>query len=304
MNTNQRAIELFEENDYEEAMKFFHQAVKESRDIQSLHNLAWMYRYEEEDDEKALGLIKEVMDMNPSSHFPHNLLGEIYLRQKKWQLASDAFEKSMLIHLSDEAYHNVAIAKYHLGGMKEAADYFLRVAGDSNYAMYSHVQCLIKLGKKTAAKETLAAFSEEADEFVGQIELADMYIELGCFKEAIHWFEKGWKDYWKSPYWISRFAYALFKTNNVSRMYEVVHEAVQQKDQEIKDAREEGCEENWTENDKEEYVEQLLEERSKYEVMVECILAGQIPMLEFETSMTGACYLFGCKQHNHPEYSE
>lgn len=86
MNTNQRAIELFEENDYEEAMKLFHQAVKESRDIQSLHNLAWMHSYEEEDDEKALGLIKEVMDMNPSSYFPYNLLGEIYLRQKSGSL--------------------------------------------------------------------------------------------------------------------------------------------------------------------------------------------------------------------------
>lgn len=133
------------------------------------------------------------------------------------------------MHPSDEAYHNVAIAKYHLEDMKEAADYFLRVAGDSDYVMYSHAQCLIQLGKKIEAIEKLDAFSEQADEFVGQIELADMYIELGCFKEAMDWFEKGWKDYWKTPYWISRFAYALFKTNNISRMYEVVHEAMQQK---------------------------------------------------------------------------
>lgn len=263
-----------------------------------------MYSYEEEDDEKALALIKDVIEMDPSSYFPYNLLGEIYLRKEEWQFATDAFEKSILIHPSDEAYHNLALAKYHLGNMKEAADYFLRVAGNSNDMMYGHVQCLVKLGKKTEAKEKLDAFSEEAEEFVGEIALADLYVELDCFKEAIHWFEKGGKDYFGNPYWVSRFAYALFQTNNIIRINEVVNEALQQKDEEIKEAREEECEDNWTENDKEEYIEQLLEERSKYEVMVERILAGQIPLMEFETSMTGACYLFGCQQHNHPEYRE
>lgn len=304
MNTNQKAIDLFNKNDYEEAMKLFHQAVEASRDIQSLHNLAWMYSYEEEDDEKALAFTKEVMDMKPSHHFPYNLIGEIYLRQKKWQLASDAFETSILIHPSDQAFHNIAIAKYHLGDMKEAADFFLRVAGDSDYVMYGHVQCLIRLGKKTEACEKLATFSEEAEEFVGEIALADLYIELDCFMEAIQWFEKGWKDYWKSPYWISRFAYALYKTNNSTRLYEVVNESLRQKKEEIKEACEEECEVNWTEKDKAEYIEQLLEERTKYEVMVEQISCGKIPLMEFETSMTGSCYLFGCQQHGHPEYRE
>ena len=304
MNTNQKAIDFFDKNDYEEAMKLFHQAVKESRDIQSLNNLAWMYSYEDEDDEKALVLIQEVIDMKPSSYFPYNLLGEIYLRQEKWQLASDTFEKSILIRPSDEAYHNLAIVKYHLGDMKEAAEYFLRVAGNSDEMMYSHVQCLVKLGKKTEALEKLDAFSEEAEEFVGEIALADLYVELDCFKEAIHWFEKGRKDYSGNPYWVRRFAYAFFMTNNITRIYEVADEAIQQKDKEIKEAREEECEDNWTANDKEEYIEQLLEEKNKYEVMVEQILSGQIPLMEFETSMTGACYLFGCKQHNHPEYQE
>ena len=304
MNTNQKAIDFFDKNDYEEAMKLFHQAVKESKDIQSLHNLAWMYSYEEEDDEKALVLIKEVMDMKPYSHYPYNLLGEIYLRQEKWQLASDAFENSILIRPSDEAYHNLAISKYHLGDMKEAAEYFLRVAGNSDDLMSSHVHCLVKLGKKTEAREKLDAFSEEAEEFVGGIALADLYVELGCFTEAIQWFEKGRKDYSSNPYWVSRFAYALYMTNNITRIYEVVNEAIQQKEEDILEVCEEECEDNWSANDKEEYIEQLLEEKNKYELMVDQILSGQIPLMEFETSMTGACYLFGCQLHNHPEYRE
>lgn len=82
MNTNQKALELFEQNEYEKALELFRHAAKESRNIQSLNNLAWMYSYEVEDDNKALVLVKEVIQMQPLSYFPYSLLGEIYLRQK------------------------------------------------------------------------------------------------------------------------------------------------------------------------------------------------------------------------------
>ncbi len=82
MNINEKAIEMFEQNKCEEAMELFHRAVHESRGVQSLNNLAWMYFYEEENDEKALELIKEVVKLNPSSYFPYNMLGEIYMKQK------------------------------------------------------------------------------------------------------------------------------------------------------------------------------------------------------------------------------
>ncbi|USK68557.1 tetratricopeptide repeat protein [Peribacillus asahii] len=304
MNTNQKAINLFEKNEYEEALELFQKAVKESRNIQSLNNLAWMYSYEEEDDNKALELIQEVIYMNPSSYFPYNILGEIYIRQKKWNLASDVLLKSISIQPSSEAYHNLAVAKYYLGDLKEASDFFLRVAGNSDNAMYSHIKCLIELGRKIEAKDKLDAFNVGVDEFVGEIEIADLYVELDCFKEAIHWFEKGWKEYWKEPYWISRFIYALFNTNNIPRIHEVVHEAIQQKDEEIKAAHEEECEENWTESDKKTYIQQLRKDKNQYENMVKLISSGHNPLIEFEPAITGACYLFGCKRHNHREYQE
>lgn len=50
MNINEKAIEMFEQNKYEEA-----------------------------NDEKALELIREVVKLNPSSYFPYNILGEIYI---------------------------------------------------------------------------------------------------------------------------------------------------------------------------------------------------------------------------------
>lgn len=304
MNTNQQALELFEQNEYEKALELFRQAVKESRNIQSLNNLAWMYSYEEEDDNKALVLIREVIQMKPSSYFPYNLLGEISLRQKNWEFASDALTKSISIQPSKEAYHNLAVAKYYLGELEEASDYFLRVAGNSDVIISYHVKCLIELEKKLEAKEILDAINEEADDFIGEVEVADMYVELGCFNDAIQWFEKGWNEYWKTPDWVGRFVYALFKTKNISRINEVIEESILQKVEEIKSAHEEECDENWTECDKETHIKQLLEEKNEYEYMFDRISSGCIPPIEFEPAITGACYLFGCKRHNHPDYQE
>ncbi|MGG3892062.1 tetratricopeptide repeat protein [Metabacillus fastidiosus] len=283
MNINQKAIEMFEQNEYEEAMELFQQAVHESRDIQSLNNLAWMYLYEEENDDKALELVKEAVKMNPSSYFPYNILGEISIRQEKWKEAKEVLRKSISIQPSNEAHHNLAIAYYNLGELEEASEFFLQAAGDSDNTMYNHIKCLIDLGRTIEAKEKVDAFNEKAEDFVGEIGVADLYVELNCYKEAIQWFEKGYKEYGKSPYWIGRFVYALFKTNNFLRINEVIREAIEEK---------------------EELIEEYMEDNNHYKKTIELITSGYVPPLDFETYCTEACYLFGCERHNHPEYQK
>lgn len=304
MNINQKAIEMFEQNEYGEAMELFQKAAHESRGIQSLNNLAWMYLYEEQDVDKALELIKEAVKMNPSSYFPYNILGEIYIKQEKWKEAKEALQKSISIQPSKEAHHNIALAYYHLGELEEATAFFLQVAGDSDNAMYYHVKCLIDLGRTTEAKEKLDLFNEKAEDFVGEIDTADLYVELNCYEDAIHWFEKGYKEYGKSPYWIGRFVYSLFETNNFSRIDEVIREAIKEKEEEIEDVQKEEVEENWTENDKKELIQEYTEENNHYKKMKELITSGYVPQIDFETYSTGACYLFGCKRHHHPEYQK
>ena len=125
---------------------------------------------------------------------------------------------------------------------------------------------------------------------------------MNCYKEAIEWFEKGYKECWKSPNWIGRFVYALYKTNNFSRINEVIRECIEAKTAEIEDVQNEEVEENWTENDKKELIEEYTEENNCYKTMVERIKSGYVPGLEFETDFIGGCYLFGCKRHNHLEY--
>lgn len=260
--------------------------------------------YEEENDDKALELIKEVVNLNPSSYFPYNILGEIYTKQEKWEEAKEVLQKSISMQPSNAAFHNVAVAHYNLGELEKASEFFLRVAGDSDYIMYSYVKCLIDLGRTTEAKEKVDTFNRKSDDFVGEIHVADLYVELSCYKEAIEWFEKGYKEVWKSPNWISRFVYALYKANNFSRINEVIQESIEAKTSEIEDVQNEEVEENWTEKDKKELIEEYTEENNCYKKMIERIKSGYVPGLEFETYHLGACYLFGCKRHNHLEYEE
>lgn len=302
MNINQRAIELLEKNEYEESFKLFQKAVQVSRDVQSLNNLAWIYCYEEDNIEMALELIKETIEMKPASYFPYNLLGEIYIKKKRWKDASDSLLQSITLQPSIEAYKNLGVAKYHLGELKDASEYFLVGSSSSDYYMYSHVKCLIELGKATEAKKKLDSFSEGDNDFVGEIEVAGLYVELGCFKEAIAWFEKGWEDYWKEPGWVSMYIYSLLKTNSINNAQEIISEVIQQTHKQIQDTQAEVCDEAWTEIDKEEYIKELLCNKEEYEYLIEKISSGYTPRMNFETSMSTGCYLFGCQRHNHPAY--
>lgn len=273
-------------------MELFQRAVHESRGVQSLNNLAWMYFYEEEDDDKALELIREVIKLNPSSYFPYNILGDIYIKQERWEEAKEVLQKSISIQPSDEAFHNLAVAHYNLGEFEKASEFFLRVAGDSDYIMYIYVKCLIDLGRTTEAKEKLDAFNRKSDDFVGEINVADLYVELKCYKEAIQCFEKGYKEVWKSPDWIGRFVYALYKANNFTRINEVIRESIEAKTAEIEDVKNEEVEENWTEEDKKELIEEYTEENNCYKAMIARIKSGYVPELEFETYHLGvAIYL-------------
>lgn len=301
MNLNKKAIELLEENQYDESLKLFKEAAEITRDVQSLNNLAWIYCYEEYDHAKARPLLEEAINMKANLYFPYNLLGEIYCRQEKWDSAKCIMEKAISIEPTKTAYNNLAVANYHLGNIEDASKYFLLASEPSDYAMYSHIKCLIKLGNSDEAKRKLDTFSKKDDEFIGEVEVAEIYAELNYYEEAVKWFERGWEVYSKQPNWISQYIYSLIKINNPTRAQELLNEALNEKIEEIKDAHEEECDEDWTESDKQAHMKELLNEKEEYEQMFEKASSGYIPAMEFDTSIQTACYLYGCNRHNHPE---
>ena len=67
--------------------------------------------------------------------------------------------------------------------LRQAATFF----ASNNNNCYQIIQ--LKQSYNINARDKLDAFNEEADEFVGEIAIADLYIELEGLNEAIYWFE-------------------------------------------------------------------------------------------------------------------
>ncbi|MBU5354835.1 bacterial transcriptional activator domain-containing protein [Paenibacillus barcinonensis] len=304
MSKNQRAIECYENNEYDAALALFRAALSESRDVQSLTNLAWIYYHEEGDVEAAMELLQEALNLNPTSHFPYSLLGELLVREQRWAEGAAVLLRSIAIETSKEAVNNLAVAKYHLGEWDQAAALFLQSAEPSDYAMYSHIYCLIKMGRMNEAKHKLHAFSEQDEHFAGEVHVAELYVELQCFSEAVHWFKKSWNTYYKSPDWVCRYIYALVQMNAMQAAIEITEQCIQLKQEDIEEEQAELCDEEWTESDKAVYLKQLEMEKQEYMQILAKISEGYVPPLDFMTSVNSACYLFGCSRHGHSEYKD
>lgn len=292
-------------NQYEEALQAFQLAVQESRDVQSLNNLAWMYYHEESNSEIAEELLTEALLMNPQSYFPYNLLGEIYVERNEWKKAVETLLKGVAITSTIEANNNLAVAYYHLGELKLASRFFRKGSKtNSDYASIGHTRCLIKLGKNEEAKNALEMFDEEDDEFVGSVEVAESYFELKDYATAELWYEKGWNEYYKQPIWVEGYIYALVKNNKAGIAEQRLQLAIEEKQAEIGDSKQDECNESWTESDKEWIIQRLTDELQQYQSLLERIESGYIPSTKFTTSLSTRCYLFGCMRHQHSEYGK
>lgn len=307
MNLNEKAIDLLEQNDYEAALATFQQAVEKSRDVQSLTNLAWVLANEEDDFDQAMELLIEVVQLKPTSYFPYSLLGEVYMRKEIWQEAAATLKQAIAMEPTIESSFNLGATMYHLGHFEEAANFYLASAGDSDYGLYGYVRCLINLGKRAEAKQKLDTFSAAAVDFVGEIEVAEFYVELTCYEEAVHWYKKGFESYYPQASWIARYIYSLLQLGWVKKAKEVQAIALHQKREELKEEQEEECDEHWTEQDKLKSIQKLSKEIATYEQIAGWISNKSMPAIAFDAfdpSISPRCYLFGCKRHGYPEYVE
>ncbi|MFD1928225.1 tetratricopeptide repeat protein [Sporosarcina siberiensis] len=302
MSLNQKALLLFESNQYNEALASFERAVSKERTVQALNNLAWMYLYEEEEAQRAKVLLEEVLVHDPQSHFPYNMLGEIAMQEKNWLEAKEILEKSIKIVQSTEAIHNLAVIHYKMGDFQKAVNFFSEIAEDSNLIRWFEVLARIRNQDVITAKSILDSWNEHADDYTGAIEPADAYVEIDCFKEAKIMFEKEWEEYFVSPYIINRYAYALFQLNEFRKCEKLIQESIDKKIIEIVEEKQEPYDGQWTEADKSDRIAELQFELTGLRQLTTKLEAGYRPPLEIELHATSSCYLFGCVQHGNAEY--
>jgi len=304
MSQNKKAMNFYENNEIDKALEIFKQEVLHNKGVQSLNNLAWVLYKEEENTQDAVPLLKEAILRNPSSHFPYNLLGEIYVESANWNSAIPMLMKAIDIKPTIEAFNNLAVAYYHKGDKTRASEYFNHASKPSDYKKYSYVNCLVELGKYEEAESVLDTFSEKAEEFVGEVELADLYADVNAFLKANKSFEKGWERYWKEPNWVSRYIYCLVQTGEIEKAKKVLDNLIKEKHLELQESYEEECDENWTEEDKEQDIQEIKADIMQYGQMIEQAINGIKVPLPFEPQVDTACYLFGCERHGHSEYMD
>ncbi|WP_339296287.1 tetratricopeptide repeat protein [Paenibacillus sp. FSL W7-1279] len=312
MTTNQLALEAIESNDYERALLLFQQAVRESRDVQSLHNLAFFYVHEglrndqgcwEAAEDLAIELLKECIELQPRSHFPYQLLGEAYLNLEQWEEALVALERAARVHPTPVAMHNAAVAAYRLENVELAVSYFGQsvAAGDNEYTKYEYAACLVETKRYDEALAMIEKLMSETGDYIGDVEIAELYLEMGQYHSAVTFYEKGWREYAKDPRWVNRFIYSLIRTGQNQRAEEIAAEAVQENRAWIADIQHDPEEDEFDEENQAS-IRFALDDIENYQTIISRFTEGEYPVMDHRPSILTACYWFGCKRHGHPEY--
>lgn len=304
VSANKWALILFESNHYDEAFALIEKLAKKKPSVESLNNYAYLLLHEEEDYERAWDMLQQVLPMQPQSEFPYLMLGELAIHFKRFEEAKLYLQKALTFKESEIATHNIGIAYFSLGEHEQAAQTFSRCAGDSGMVQLYKVVSWIHAGQTTKAKALLDAWNEEADDYTGAIEIADVYIEFGCFMEAREHFEKEWQQYFVSPYIVSRYAYTLWQIGDKAACEQVVQHAINKKKEEIMEEEQIELDEHWTEHDRAERLVEHHVELKELQSLIERLSQGFVPPFDFELYPTGGCQLFGCPLHDHPEYEE
>ena len=302
ISENMKAIMLFEQNEYDEAFVLFKKLAEEVPSIQSINNFAWIVLREEEDRDEAERLLQKILALQPQSPFPYMMLGEIALHKQQYEQAKSYLQQALSYKVMEEATYNLAIAHFQLGEYEQAAQTFAHCVGDSGLTQLHEVVAWMYAGEHNQAKALLDDWNEDAYDYTGAIEIADVYIELGCFAEAREQFEKEWNSYITSPYIISRFTYTLIQLGNRLQSQSVINQAITQADGEITDEFQIELDENWTAENKAERIAELTEQKRVLEALYGRLQNGYVPPFEYDMYPMGGCQLFGCTQHGNPEY--
>ena len=304
VSANKWALILLEGNKYDEAFAIIEKLARKKPSVPSLNNYAYCLLREEEDKERAWDVLQQVLPLQPQSDFPYLMLGEIAIHHKQFEQAKVYLQQALDFRVSEIAMHNLAMAHFCLGEYMEAATYFSRCEGESGLKQLYEVVSWMHAGQTAKAKALLHNWNEEADDYTGAIEIADVYIELSCFSEAREQFEKEWNQYIVSPYIVSRYAYTLLQVGDSEACKKVVQQAIEKKKEELVDEEQRELDEHWSDYERAECLLECQTQLKELETLVQRLEQGFVPSFDFELYPEGGCQLFGCQQHGHAEYEE
>lgn len=304
MSPNQVALMLFESNSYEAAFGLLKKLAYQTPSVQSLNNLAYMYLREEEKMEKAEELLQQVLTLQPQSAFPYNMLGEIALHNGAYTQAKVYLEQALAFEEQEGTLYNLALAHFHVAEYKEAAHYFSRCRAMNGQVKLHEILARIYAGERAMAKDMLTNWQASDEDDVSAIEIADMYIELGCFLEAREQFEKEVLTTFLSPSSTARFAYMYQQLQDEASCRKLIAQMRAFTVAEIEEEEQTTYEDALSQQHQKERLHELRTYLHMYDSLFEQLKQGDVPPFEYDMYPYGGCQLFGCLLHGHAEYKE
>lgn len=207
--------EYEEKGDYEKAIQAYKVAMDLSIKKELLYTLsgvglAGVYIWQINDIEKAIEILKRVLQSHQDSPIAHSYLGTAYSIKKMYKVAEGELKTAI------ELFPNYAGAHWGLGAMYEnegkydmaIQQYKRTLQINSNYEADGNIRivvCCAKKGELELAVETWKAAMEREPDYMFYQRLGSAYYELGLPKDAIKAFKKAVEikpDYFFSHFFI------------------------------------------------------------------------------------------------------
>jgi tetratricopeptide (TPR) repeat protein len=162
VKTAQKAMKLFEQSQYENAIKEFSEVISENQSNPLLYFYRGWAQEKNGNIEGALEDYQKAIELKPDFILPYSRAGTAYAKQQSYEKASEFYQKS--VELGDQditTHYNYGVVLMNLGKSEAARPVFENLLSlDENYSdAYYHLGIIyIGLGDVTKAKEFLQKF--------------------------------------------------------------------------------------------------------------------------------------------------
>ncbi len=304
---NQLVMALLETRNYDSAFQTLKEAVHKKPEIQTLNNLAYFYLHEEQDLSEATKFLLKLIDLDPQSPIPYNMLGEAYIALERSCDALPPLSKAIEFEEKIEYLNNYAVALFKTGNIEKANIYFSKASKNwkseyNSLVAYYHLGvCQGLCGNYQTAlgiAEDLINLILNIDDYIDYNSIADIYYLCNEYESVVKMYKS--IKLWYSIDWVSIYLYSLYKLGKKEEMELLLSKAITQCTEMIDEL---------TPNDFES-PEELSERKSEINIDIEnyrkmylnITQNNFIPQLNFVPSILFSCGLFGCIRHNIPNY--
>lgn len=267
-----------------------------------LINLAFFYDEENLFSDKPKPLLEEAV-MIPSEYPQgYHALGTIYTNKGKYKKAIALFSQAMELDDDIKYRYNYATALYYDGQTEKALNEYSRIckdwrddeAAEKAYYAYGVIKSLmgdVECGIKVA--DDMQSSLDSVEIFMGA---SDIYYVCGQYQCCVETFEQDRIYPMAKPY--CRYIYAYNAIHSKQQVLALRDQIINEKDETIEDTLQEEVEEAWTQEDKDEYIQDLEKEKNDLiELFAQVMNEGYKPKMDFKPYLVYGCYLIGCPRH-------